>query len=238
MPTDCPQRDERLGWTGDAQVYVHTADAIADVQAFFRKWLVDLTDAQRADGQFPKVAPSCYPGWTTAAPPGADAGVICPWEVYQAYGDRALLARQYPSMVRFVEFCRNRSKEGVLPPDNFHCLRRLAERQRRHAEGSHLHGVLRPQRRSPPPLRPKPSVRPRTLEKYADVTDGSRRRSARSTSPPTGGSAATRSAATSWRSVRHRATANSANKRPKRLVADIEVPRLTSSRPASSAPRT
>ncbi len=119
VPTDCPQRDERLGWTGDAQVYVMTAARITDVQAFFRKWLVDLADAQRKDGQLPCVAP-VLKGLDDGGPAWADAGVICPWEVYQAYGDLDLLAQQYPSMVRFVEFCRERSKDGVLPPDNFH----------------------------------------------------------------------------------------------------------------------
>lgn len=119
IPTDCPQRDERLGWTGDAQVYVMTACRTTDAQAFFRKWLVDLDDGQRADGQFPRVAP-VIPGEEDGGPAWADAGVICPWEVYQAYGDRKLLEQQYPSMVKFVEFCRERSKDEVLPPDNYH----------------------------------------------------------------------------------------------------------------------
>jgi alpha-L-rhamnosidase len=119
VPTDCPQRDERLGWTGDAQVYVMTAGRITDVQAFFRKWLVDLADAQRADGQLPCVAP-VLTGLDDGGPAWSDAGVICPWEIYQTYGDRELLAEQYPTMVRFVEFCRHRSKDGLIPPDNFH----------------------------------------------------------------------------------------------------------------------
>ena len=121
VPTDCPQRDERLGWTGDAQVYVHTACRVADVQSFFRKWLTDLSDAQREDGQFPRVAP-VIPGEDDGGPAWADAGVICPWEVYQAYGDRELLERQYPSMVRFVEYCRERSRNEVLPPKKFHAF--------------------------------------------------------------------------------------------------------------------
>ncbi|MBX3433672.1 MAG: family 78 glycoside hydrolase catalytic domain [Pirellulales bacterium] len=121
VPTDCPQRDERLGWTGDAQVYVRTATLMCDVQAFFRKWLVDLADAQRADGQFPKVAPVVL-GQDDGGPAWADAGVICPWEVYWAYEDATLLAQQYPSMVKFVEYCRQRSKDGVLPPEDFHCF--------------------------------------------------------------------------------------------------------------------
>ncbi|MFO0908000.1 MAG: family 78 glycoside hydrolase catalytic domain [Isosphaeraceae bacterium] len=121
IPTDCPQRDERLGWTGDAQVYIRTATLNTDVQAFFNKWLVDLTDGQRADGQFPMVAPVKVAG-DDGGPAWADAGVICPWTVYQVYGDREVLARQYPSMVKFVEFCRKRSVDGVLPPKAYHCF--------------------------------------------------------------------------------------------------------------------
>ena len=121
IPTDCPQRDERLGWTGDAQAYIRTATCLADTQAFYGKWLVDLTDAQRADGQFPMVAPLKVAGGD-GGPAWADAGVICPWNVYEVYGDRRLLARQYPSMVRFVEFCRDRCSKELAPPARFHCF--------------------------------------------------------------------------------------------------------------------
>jgi alpha-L-rhamnosidase len=121
IPTDCPQRDERLGWTGDAQVYIETASLICDVQAFFNKWLVDLADGQRADGQFPRVAPVKVAG-DDGGPAWADAGVICPSTIYQVYGDRRLLERQYPSMVKFVEFCRKRSTPDLLPPAQFHCF--------------------------------------------------------------------------------------------------------------------
>ncbi len=121
VPTDCPQRDERLGWTGDAQVYVATACLNADVQGFFRKWLVDLEDSQREDGQFPMVAPLKVAG-NDGGPAWADAGVICPWTVYDVYADERLLERLYPSMKRFVDFCKARSKDGVLPPDEFHCF--------------------------------------------------------------------------------------------------------------------
>jgi alpha-L-rhamnosidase len=121
IPTDCPQRDERLGWTGDAQVYIETASLICDVQAFFNKWLVDLADGQRADGQFPMVAPVKVAG-DDGGPAWADAGVICPWTIYQVYGDRRVLERQYPSMVKFVEFCRKRSTPDLLPPARFHCF--------------------------------------------------------------------------------------------------------------------
>jgi alpha-L-rhamnosidase len=121
IPTDCPQRDERLGWTGDAQVYIETASLICDVQAFFNKWLVDLTDGQRADGQFPMVAPVKVAG-DDGGPAWADAGVICPWTLYLTYDDTRLLERQYPSMVKFVEFCRKRSTPELLPPAQFHCF--------------------------------------------------------------------------------------------------------------------
>jgi alpha-L-rhamnosidase len=121
IPTDCPQRDERLGWTGDAQVYIRAASLNCDVQAFFNKWLVDLADGQRKDGQFPMIAPVKVAG-DDGGPAWADAGVICPWTVYQVYGDRQVLERQYPSMVKFIEFCRARSTPDLLPPPKFHCF--------------------------------------------------------------------------------------------------------------------
>ena len=120
IPTDCPQRDERLGWTGDAQIYIRTATLNTDVQAFFTKWLVDLDDGQRADGQFPKVAPVKV----TDADGGAawaDAGVICPWTLYEVYGDKRQLERHYPAMRRYIEFCVNRSTPELLPPAKYHC---------------------------------------------------------------------------------------------------------------------
>ncbi|MFV2069838.1 MAG: family 78 glycoside hydrolase catalytic domain [Pirellulales bacterium] len=123
VPTDCPQRDERLGWTGDAQIYVHAASLIADTQAFFTKWLVDLTDAQRADGQFPMVAPLKSKGVSAdGGPAWADAGVICPWTIYEMYGDRRILERHYASMAKFIKFCKNRSTSDLLPPEKFHCF--------------------------------------------------------------------------------------------------------------------
>ncbi|MCB0826052.1 MAG: family 78 glycoside hydrolase catalytic domain [Armatimonadetes bacterium] len=119
VPTDCPQRDERLGWTGDAQAYVETAAYFSDVQAFFDKWLVTLDDAQREDGQYPQVAP-VLKGLGDGGPAWSDAGVICPMEIYDAYGDKELLRRHYPNMKRFIEFCRARSKDSLLPLDNYH----------------------------------------------------------------------------------------------------------------------
>jgi alpha-L-rhamnosidase len=122
IPTDCPQRDERLGWTGDAQVYVRTATLNCDVEAFYTKWLVDLIDdGQRADGEFPMVAPVKVAG-DDGGPAWADSGVVCPWTIYDVYGDRRILERYYPAMTRFIAFCQNRSKPNLLPPDKYHCF--------------------------------------------------------------------------------------------------------------------
>ena len=121
VPTDCPQRDERLGWTGDAQVYINTACYQTDVQAFFKKWITDLNDAQRADGQFPTVAPLKVSGGD-GGPAWADAGVICPWTIYKMYGDKQIIANSYEPMKRFIAFCKNRCTSELLPPSSFHCF--------------------------------------------------------------------------------------------------------------------
>lgn len=121
IPTDCPQRDERLGWTGDAQAFIRTACMVTDVQPFFTKWLVDLDDGQRTDGQYPMVAPVKVAG-DDGGPAWADAGVICPWTIYDVYGDKQLLAKHYPNMKRFIEFCENRSTKDLMPPEKFHCF--------------------------------------------------------------------------------------------------------------------
>lgn len=121
IPTDCPQRDERLGWTGDAQVYVRTATLNCDVQAFFTKWLTDLEDGQREDGQFPMVAPVKVAG-NDGGPAWADAGTICPWTIYEVYGDQRVLERHYDAMQRFIEFRKNRSTAELLPPEDYHCF--------------------------------------------------------------------------------------------------------------------
>lgn len=121
IPTDCPQRDERLGWMGDAQVYIRTATLHEDVEAFFEKWLVDVQDGQRKDGEFPMVAPVKVAG-DDGGPAWADAGVICPWTIYDVYGDTRVLEKHYDSMARFIDFCKNRSTPDLLPPKEFHCF--------------------------------------------------------------------------------------------------------------------
>jgi alpha-L-rhamnosidase len=103
VPTDCPQRDERLGWTGDAQIFARTACLNRDVAGFFTKWMIDLEDAQSAEGGFPNVAPRLL-SLEDGAPAWADAGVIVPWTMYECYGDVALLARHYQAMVRWLRY--------------------------------------------------------------------------------------------------------------------------------------
>ena len=111
VPTDCPQRDERLGWTGDAQVFVRSAAFNLDVAAFFAKWLVDLTDAQSADGIVPPLAP-IPPALDVlrrdGGPAWADAIVICPWTIYRCCGDRRILERHYAAMQAFVDNIESR----------------------------------------------------------------------------------------------------------------------------------
>lgn len=127
IPTDCPQRSERLGWLGDAQIFAPTACYLYNADAFFRKWLLDLACDQREDGGVPHVVPDVltYSNWgyanpssTYAATGWADAAVLCPWTVYLAYGDREILARQYPSMRAWVEYMRSKADEqGIWNSD-------------------------------------------------------------------------------------------------------------------------
>ncbi len=120
IPTDCPQRDERLGWTGDAQAYIRTACLNMDVKSFFDKWLVDLMDAQFRDGDLPKVAPMVVAGGS-GGPAWADAGIICPWAIYEVYGDKHVLEKHYAAMAKFLEF-REQSMKEFMPSGNFHCF--------------------------------------------------------------------------------------------------------------------
>ncbi len=116
LPTDCPQRDERFGWTGDAQIYVHAATLNADVAAFYTKWLRELMESQWPDGMFPGYAP--YPfqhGWGFGAA-WCDAGVICPWTLWQAYDDTNLIRQCWPHLVKFMDWrqARDRNYLGTV----------------------------------------------------------------------------------------------------------------------------
>jgi alpha-L-rhamnosidase len=103
VPTDCPQRDERLVWLGDAQIFVRTAAYRRDVLAFFDKWLDDVTDAQLESGAFTDIAPNLGLQWC-GAPAWGDAGVVVPWTLYKMYGALQPAARCYDAMSKWMEF--------------------------------------------------------------------------------------------------------------------------------------
>lgn len=118
VPTDCPQRDERLGWTGDAQVFVRTACFNGDVAGFFTKWLKDLAADQQSSGAVPHVIPNVIThgkdgGWSAACG-WADACTIIPWTIYLCYGDRRILENQYDSMSKWVAYVRKKAGGGFL----------------------------------------------------------------------------------------------------------------------------
>lgn len=102
VPTDCPQRDERLGWTGDAQVFIRTACLNFDAERFFTKWLADLAADQREDGAVGHVIPNVLHQSGSAA--WDDAATICPWAVYLAYGNPSILRAQFASMKKWVDY--------------------------------------------------------------------------------------------------------------------------------------
>lgn len=114
VPTDCPQRDERLGWTGDAQIFSETACWLADTWTFYTKWLTDLVADQLPDGGVTNVVPNIEEhhtegNWLMRTSPygmsgWADAATIIPWVVYKMYGDASILRNQYASMCRWVDF--------------------------------------------------------------------------------------------------------------------------------------
>jgi alpha-L-rhamnosidase len=112
VPTDCPQRDERLGWTGDAQVFSPTAAFNMDVAGFFTKWLKDLAADQLPNGSIPFVAPDVLstPDQPAAGAAGwGDAATVIPWNMYLAYGDTRILQVQYPSMQKWVDYEQSRA---------------------------------------------------------------------------------------------------------------------------------
>lgn len=129
VPTDCPQRDERLGWTGDAQVFAATAAFNYDVRGFFQKWLVDLTDAQRPDGAVTHVAPDVLtpahllrsPGGHAAAGAAGwgDAVVIVPRVIEHVYGDRAAVETTYDAVSRWMSWLERHSDGLVRPAEGF-----------------------------------------------------------------------------------------------------------------------
>ena len=126
VPTDCPQRDERLGWTGDAQAFTWAAQTLVDGYQFFKTWLTDLyIEQSKFNGKVPHVVPDLL--WLQTRGEGpfdfpqgdagwADAATIIPWSIYQRYGDLEILRQQLPSMRAWVEHNKN-DHEGLLIPD-------------------------------------------------------------------------------------------------------------------------
>ncbi|WP_205942697.1 alpha-L-rhamnosidase [Pedobacter psychroterrae] len=111
VPTDCPQRDERLGWTGDAQVYIQSASFNNDISAFYTKWLVDLNDAQRKDNAYPIYAPAPNIRVTDTYSPGwSEAGIICPYTIFKTYGDITVIKKFWPNMVAYLDFLESKSE--------------------------------------------------------------------------------------------------------------------------------
>ncbi len=129
IPTDCPQRDERLGWTGDAQVFIGTASYLRNSAPFFTKWLRDLKSEQLPDGGIPHVIPDVLndavetdgllksshsaTGW-------ADAGVICPWEIYRQYADTRILEENYGVMKAWAGYMERHAAGGTIWDSGFH----------------------------------------------------------------------------------------------------------------------
>ncbi|WP_329521302.1 alpha-L-rhamnosidase [Spirillospora sp. NBC_01491] len=113
VPTDCPQRDERLGWLADAQVFLPTACLNADVAAFFDGWLRDVRGARSADGGFSNVAPRLAGVADEGAPGWGDAGVLVPWHLYRVYGDERVLVRNFDAMCGWVDFVHRHNPDLV-----------------------------------------------------------------------------------------------------------------------------
>jgi len=117
VPTDCPQRDERLGWTGDAQVFSRTASFNMNVHNFFTKWLKDVAADQNSNGSVPHIVPDVFKDHDLTENGGAtgwsDVATVVPWNMYLAYGDKDLLQNQYPSMKAWVDYMYDHSKNNL-----------------------------------------------------------------------------------------------------------------------------
>ena len=114
VPTDCPQRDERLGWTGDAQMFIRTASYLMNVDPFFTKWLSDLKAEQAKNGGVPHVVPNVFGDGAYSSAAWGDASVIVPWTLYAVYGDVRILEEQYDSMKAWVEHIRAAGDDEYL----------------------------------------------------------------------------------------------------------------------------
>ena len=118
IPTDCPQRDERLGWTGDIQVFAPTASFLYDVSGFLSSWLKDLAADQEENGAVPAVIPQVLAATLPAAAWG-DAATVVPWVLYQRYGDKGVLEAQFCSMKAWVDYIHGRTGPSLLWDQDF-----------------------------------------------------------------------------------------------------------------------
>lgn len=107
IPTDCPQRDERMGWMGDAGVFWRTGTYNFDIAAFTHKFMQDITDAQYPNGSFTDIAPNIIGSRQQGAPGWNDAGILVPYAAWLQYGDTALLERSWPEMQKFMDFIQS-----------------------------------------------------------------------------------------------------------------------------------
>ena len=115
IPTDCPQRDERLGWTGDAQVFARTASINFDTEIFYRKWLRDMASEQLENGELPHVIPDALrKNGCRNSTAWADAACIIPWELYNAYGNKKLLGEHFPMMKKWHGYVKSRAGKRCL----------------------------------------------------------------------------------------------------------------------------
>ena len=120
VPTDCPQRDERMGWTGDAEMFCRTAAINYDVRDFFDKWYNDIAADQHDDGLIPHVVPNVHRfiGNSAGSPAWDDVATVLPWELYVAYGDKERLRRHFPTMKKYVDgliaLCRDENAPADL----------------------------------------------------------------------------------------------------------------------------
>ena len=114
IPTDCPQRDERLGWTGDAQVFIRTASYNYDVLKFFKKWLNDMKAEQEENGAVPDFVPSIYPHKHRVSTAWSDAIAICPWQCYLTYGDTEILESIFESVCKWAQYIANKTTKPNL----------------------------------------------------------------------------------------------------------------------------
>ncbi|MEO0189962.1 MAG: family 78 glycoside hydrolase catalytic domain, partial [candidate division WOR-3 bacterium] len=114
IPTDCPQRDERMGWCGDAQIYIRSAAYNNDIVTFFEKWIAALNDEQLKNGNYPNYAPDPFKIDKKSSPGWRDACIICPYILYKVYNDTRIIENYYKKMKAFIDFLENLSSGRLI----------------------------------------------------------------------------------------------------------------------------